>query len=263
MKKHLKKLLIVSLILVFACGKKVKENDYVARVEDEYLLKQDVAGLDSNFVKNYIDIWVKNNLIYQEAIERGYKSDEKIEQMVNEFRKSLIVKNFLQNEILKNAEKISDDEVKKFYEKHQDEFILDKQVVKIGYVKLSSRNEASVLRNKLQRAKDFQSAVADLSSEVGVVEIVPMRYYDQFNIPFPELWRVIWNLNKGEISFPVKSGENYFLIYLYDKKDIGSKADFEIVSDAVRERAIVEKQNLLLDSLISNLKRKYHYEVKW
>ncbi len=263
MKKHLKKLSIVSFILILSCGKNVNKKDYIARVENEYLLKQEVAGMDSNFVRSYIDVWVRNNLIYNEAIQKGYKSDERIERMVDEFRKSLIVKNFLQNEILKNAENISDEELRQFYEKHQDEFILDRQVVKIGYVKLNSRTEANSLRSKLQRVKDFKSAIANLSNEPGVVEIVQERYYDQFNIPFPELWRVVWNLNRGEISFPVKSGENYFLIYLYDKKDVGSKADFELVEDVVRERAIVERENLLLDSLVSKLKRKYHYEVKW
>jgi len=35
------------------------------------------------------------------------------------------------------------------------------------------------------------------------------------------------------------------------------------VAEDVKRRAIVEKQNRLLDSLISNLRKKYNYEVKW
>jgi hypothetical protein len=105
MKKHLKKLLIVSLLaMVFGCSKKTGNEDYIARVDGEYLLKRDVAGLDSNFVRSYIDKWVINNLIYMEALERGYdKKDDKIERMVNEFRKSLIVNRFVQDEIAKKA----------------------------------------------------------------------------------------------------------------------------------------------------------------
>jgi hypothetical protein len=265
MKKHLKKLLIVSLLaMVFGCSKKTGNEDYIARVDGEYLLKRDVAGLDSNFVRSYIDKWVINNLIYMEALERGYnKKDDKIERMVNEFRKSLIVNRFVQDEVAKKAGDLSDDEIKEFYQKHKDEFILDRPFVKIGYVKLNSRTDASILRGRIARAKSFKDAISGLISESSVLEIVESRYFDQFSVPSPEIWKVAWNLSPGEISFPVKSGESYFLIYLYDKIEPGKSADFEIVAEDVKHRAIVEKQNRLLDSLISNLRKKYNYEVKW
>jgi len=262
-RKHLKKLLIVSLILLAGCSKKTTNNDYIARVKDEYLLRQELAGMDSNFVRSYVDEWVNNNLLYVEAVERGYGTNDKIERMVNDFRKSLVINSFIQNEIISRAMKISDEEVMEFYQKHQDEFILDRPVVKIGYIKSLSRTDAVALRSKILKAKDFKTAVEDLSKEQGVAEVVTMQYFDQFNIPSAELWRVAWSLNKGEISFPVRAGDGYFLIYLYDKKEAGSKADFDLIVDDVRERAIVDKQNLLLDSLITELKRKYHYEVKW
>ncbi len=263
MKRLLKELLLVSLILFAGCEKEPKSDDYIAKVENTYLLKQELVGMDSNFVRNYVEIWIRNNLLYEEALSRGYEPDEKIERMVEEFRRSLVVKKFLQNEIMKEAEKITDEEIKEFYERHQDEFILDRPIVKIGYIKLKSRGDAIALRSKLIPPKNFQKIIDGLSTEPGVVEIVKERYYDQFNIPSSDLWRVAWNLNRGETSFPIRSGENYFLIYLYDKKEAGNKADFEFVADVVKERAIVEKQNLMLDSLISNLKRKYNYEVKW
>ncbi len=263
MKRHLKKLLIVSIALFIGCGEKPKDNEYIARVESEYLLRQDIAEFDSNFVRNYVESWINNNLIYTEAIKKGYESDKKIRRMVEEFRKSLIVKNFLQDEILKKAEQISDEEVMNFYQKNQDRFILDRPIVRVGYVKLNSRNEAVALRSKILQNMNFQSMVSNLQTEAGVVEVVAAKYFDQFNVPFPDFWRVSWNLNKGEVSFPVRFEESYFLIYLYDKKNVGDKADFEFIADDVREQAIIEKQNILLDSLITNLKRKYHYEVKW
>ncbi len=265
MKKRLKKLLIVSLVFViFGCSKKTEDEDYIARVDGEYLLRSDVAGLDSNFVRSYIEKWVINNLIYMEALERGYdKKDEKIERMVNEFRKSLIVNRFVQGEIMKKALDLSDGEVREFYQKHRDEFILDRPFVKVGYVKLNSRTDASILRSKIARARSFKDVISGLISESSVLEIVESRYFDQFSIPSPELWKVAWNLNPGEVSFPVKSGDGYFLIYLYDKIEPGKTADFEIVAEDVKQRAIVDKQNRLLDSLISNLRKKYNYEVKW
>lgn len=263
MRNRLKRLLIVSLILLTGCSKKTINDDYVARVKNEYLLRQELAGMDSNFVRSYIDEWVNNNLLYVEAIERGYGKSDKIERIVNEFRKSLVVNTFIQSEIISRAMNISDEEVMEFYQKHQDEFILDRPVVKIGYIKSLSRTDAVALRSKILKEKDFKTAVENLSKEQGVVEIVVLRYFDQFNIPSSDLWRVAWGLNKGEISFPVRSGDGYFLIYLYDKKEAGSKADFDLIADDVRERAIVHRQNLLLDSLITELKRKYHYEVKW
>ncbi len=263
MKRHLKKLLIVSAILLAGCDKKATNSDYIARVKSEYLLRQDLNGMDSNFVRSYVEEWVRNNLLYVEAIERGYKANDKIERMVNEFRKSLVVNAFIQSEIISKARNISDDEVMEFYKKHQDEFILDRPVVRIGYIRFPSRTDAVAFRGKILAMRDFEKAVKELAKEQGTVEIVISQYFDQFNIPSAELWRVAWSLGKGEISFPVRSGDSYFLIYLYDKKEAGNKADFDLIADDVRERAIVDKQNLLLDSLITELKRKYHYEVRW
>ncbi|WP_181180315.1 peptidylprolyl isomerase [Candidatus Thermokryptus mobilis] len=261
----MKRLLIVSLLaMVFGCSKKTGNEDYIARVDGEYLLRRDVAGLDSSFVRNYIDKWIINNLIYKEALERGYdKKDEKIERMVNEFRKSLIINKFVQDEIVRKASSLSDDEVREFYQKHKDEFILDRPFVKIGYVKLKSRTDASILRGRITRTRNFKEAISGLISESSVLEIVESRYFDQLSISSSDLWKVAWNLSPGEVSFPVRSGDSYFLIYLYDKIEPGESADFELVADDVKQRAIVEKQNRLLDSLVSNLRKKYNYEVRW
>lgn len=264
MKKRLRKLLVVSsLFALIGCAQESTEKDYIARVEDEYLLKSDLVGLDSNFVKGYVTEWVNNNLLYIEATKRGFKANDRIERIVHEFRKSLIVEDFIQNEILPKAMEVSNEDIKKFYERHQDEFILDRPFIKIGYVKVSSRTDAVNVRNKILKAKDFKTAIKTLVGEPSIVETVSERYYDQFSIPSMEIWRIAWNLNKGEVSFPIKSGDSYFLIYLYEKKEAGSKADFELVAEEVKERVIIEKQNHLLDSLITTLKRKYEYEVKW
>ena len=257
-------MLLAISFLFLSCARKGKPVDYIARVDDEYLTESDLKGVDTAIVESYVRNWVNNNLLYLEAKERGYGSDPEIDREVEEFRKSLVVRKFLEKEVYGKKFNFSEDEMKKYYEKHKGEFILDEPVLRMGYVRLNSRRSADKLRRVIRRTGSFSRGVKEFiaSNNSSVIEIVKSKYFYRHTTPTPEIWDVADKMEKGEVSFPIKVGYDYYILYLYEKKSKGDTADFELVKDEVRARMRVEKQNKMLDSLIAKLKRKYIYEIR-
>ncbi|MCF8331938.1 MAG: hypothetical protein K9H84_05755 [Bacteroidales bacterium] len=123
-----------------------KEGDPVARVGDTYLYKSDLEGLITNSgiardsietVNNYINNWVKQQVVLQKAEENLMANQLDIEQKLEEYRRSLIVYRYETELIKQNLDTIvSNDEIKEYYEKHQEDFVLRDNIIKVLYVKV-------------------------------------------------------------------------------------------------------------------------------
>jgi peptidyl-prolyl cis-trans isomerase C len=252
-------------VIFLGCSRRREDVDYIARVDDEYLLKSELKGIDSNLVAEYIQTWIRNNLLYLEARERGYDNDEDVERLVNEFKKSLVIKNFLMREIYDRSDNVTSEEMQDYYSQHRDEFVLDEPVYRMGYVKLRTLQSANDLRRAIIRRGSFRDGINSFIEERSeeIVEMVLDKYFHRLEVPSSRVWKVASNLSKGEISFPVRVGRDYYLVFVYDKKKAGDIADFEYVKDEIRSRIIIERRNRMMDSLITELKRKYLYEIKW
>lgn len=139
------------ILLVFgltSCGlfEKNNEGEPVARVGDTYLYKSDLEGLITNSsntqdsietVTNYIDNWIKQQVVLQKAEENLLENQLDVEQKLEEYRRSLIVYRY-ENELIKqNLDTIvSDEEIKNYYEKHKEDFVLRDNIIKVLYVKV-------------------------------------------------------------------------------------------------------------------------------
>ncbi|MGM0647790.1 MAG: hypothetical protein ACQESZ_05335 [Bacteroidota bacterium] len=122
------------------------DEEAVARVGDEYLLISDLDGLvgknlstkDSiETIENYIDKWIKQQVVLQKA-EQNLRVDQlNVEQKLEEYRRSLLVYRYEKELVKQNLDTIvSDKEIKDYYDSHQDEFILRDNIVKVRYVKV-------------------------------------------------------------------------------------------------------------------------------
>lgn len=122
------------------------QEDAVARVGDEYLLVSDLEGLvgkninakDSiETIENFIDKWIKQQVVLQKA-EQNLRLDQlDVEQKLEEYRRSLIVYRYEKELVKQNLDTIVDDkEIKDYYDSNQDEFILRENIVKVRYVKV-------------------------------------------------------------------------------------------------------------------------------
>jgi parvulin-like peptidyl-prolyl isomerase len=85
--------------------------------------------------------------------------------------------------------------------------------------------------------------------------------YTQLTLYPPELWKVLQSLQKNDVSFPVKSGDLFYVVQLLEKSPKGSVANFETVQDEVRSRLFIEKRREKYSRLLDNLRKEFKVEV--
>jgi|Deesub1362A_J573_1020465.scaffolds.fasta_scaffold00093_79 peptidyl-prolyl cis-trans isomerase C len=143
----MKKLLYLMAIIVFvlACteGKPTKtqttsvKGPYLAKVNDVTITKEDVMEefnmlppqiqeffTTEGGMESLLDELVKKELLYQEAKKRNFSNSAKFKKRVEDFKKRLMIEYLLEEEIEKKA-LVSDKEVRDFYEKNKENFVVE------------------------------------------------------------------------------------------------------------------------------------------
>lgn len=169
------------LLLLASCGPSDKKNEEtVARVFDDYLYKSDVIGIvpegtskkDSiSIIKNYINNWIKQKLVLKTAEENLSSSQKDFEEQLESYKNSLIVFAYEKELIRQKLDtSVTDEEIKTYYDKNQNDFLLKDNIVKVWYVKmpLNSTNEATI--RQLYKLDDATSkkSLEDYSKKYAV-----------------------------------------------------------------------------------------------
>jgi hypothetical protein len=135
------------LCLLASCQKNHEHSGKMPLVEVDghFLYQEDLAqaqpsGLSKDdsvlFAENYIRNWVEDILLYEKA-SRNIPDNEKIDQLVEHYRRALIMHSYQQNLIEQRLSKqITEEEIKDFYEKNKNLFLLDKPLIKGLFIKV-------------------------------------------------------------------------------------------------------------------------------
>ncbi len=120
------------LVLVNQCGQRNQPpEDMVAQVNDSYLVKEQLDyslpdGLDNETAlvlkRDIISKWVENEVLYQAALQEGFKFSPKENFYISEYGKSLLVQRFL-NARLDKEYSVSHQDIEEYYQKHRREFV--------------------------------------------------------------------------------------------------------------------------------------------
>ena len=151
MKYSLKNLMLLACaVFLFGCsGKKNETNaDFVAKVGDKTLTINDLQDICATaattqdsllFVKNYIEKWAADELLYAKA-QKGFNNDAEIENLVNEYRKTLIVNRFKQKILEESDIKPTKEEILNYYEQHKNELKLDEPILKGALLQIAKNS---------------------------------------------------------------------------------------------------------------------------
>lgn len=124
----------------------IQTSDPIARVLDRYLYPEDIQGITPNgisevdstyIIEKYIDKWIKQQLLIKEAKEKITFNEVELERKIQSLRYELMVYEYQKyyiNEKLNTD--VSDDEVREYYEKNIDNFVLKQNIIKGVFVKL-------------------------------------------------------------------------------------------------------------------------------
>ena len=155
--KFVPKILLVAVLLTaYSCKRFpnpfAEHNTILAEVENKKLYLHDVSPIftpnmtseDSlKILRSYVDQWVKKQLKIKEAERMLEESQKDIDQMVQEYRNSLLTHKVDQFYVDKNIDTLfTDTQIADYYNQNKADFILDKTLVKARIVRIPRSHPA-------------------------------------------------------------------------------------------------------------------------
>lgn len=263
---------VLAIILIFACAKKEeKRASYLAKVGNTVITEADIEREIKNlpdFVQKmfegvsgrerFLEELVKRELLYQEALKKGLDKDLAYQKKLEDFKKINLVGLLLEKEI-ETKTKVSDKEIRDYYEKNKEDFAPVSQV-RLSHILLNTEEEAQKVLERLKKGEDFgqvakKSSIDTVSAKKGG----DLGFFSKGEIP-PEFRIAAVRLKTGEVSEPIKTKSGYEIIKVTDKK-VGQVIEFEKIKNLISQNLLAEKQKESFDSYMEELKKKYKVEV--
>lgn len=241
----------------------------VARVEEIYLYKEDIAGLvrtgmsaqDSmDLVDKYISSWVKKQLMISKASTQIQFKEAEIDRKVLDYKYALMIHEYEKYYINQHLEKeIPVNEIEKYYEEKFENFVLRQNIIRCLFAIIPK--EAPQIPGFRQQIRSFPN------SNLEEIQSYCYRFAVKSSLE-PGLWlnfdEVITNTPLANIqdrvsflknnSFIETSDENnYFLIRLLDYKISNQISPLEFVSDDI--------ENILINKKKIELRKKLEDEI--
>ena len=197
---------VLGLVLLGSCQKKVEHGGKtpLAQVAGRYLYQEDLNqvfpfGISSSdsvrFAKDFMRKWIEEQLLYEKA-EHNVRGDERIERMVADYRRTLILNRYEQYLISqKMNEELSEDELLQYYEENKQLFILEEPIIKGVFIK--APRSASGLKDLKRWYKDStDEALEELEKYAFRNAVIYDYFYDRW-LPVSELEnKIIVNLSE-------------------------------------------------------------------
>lgn len=163
------------LLILVSCDKinlpKVEENssNIVAIVNTSKLFKKDIAQIlpknisskDSVvFVINFINDWAINQILLEKAQTSISQPElEEIQDLVNDYRSSLLINNYKNKLILQRLDTvIGEEEIASFYEASKENFNLNEELIKVKYLHFEDNIISKNDFVKLFKSDDIEDA---------------------------------------------------------------------------------------------------------
>jgi hypothetical protein len=153
---RIKGILGLLLLLVFSAGcnflNQPQEKDVIARVNDSYLYKEDIAKLISDntspedstlLVNNYITRWATQKLLLDRArINLTEEQQAEFDRLVQNYKNELYAKAYTDAIVARELDTtISRASAERYYSENGENFLLNENLVKLRYINITKDNK--------------------------------------------------------------------------------------------------------------------------
>lgn len=262
-------LFIFSCFFILGCktGDNQK-NQVVAQVGSNKLFLSDVSSVipqdiepeDSSLMaEDYIEKWIKRELLLQKAEENLSASDKDVTKQLEEYRKSMIIykyKNALVTQRMDTT--VTDDQIRQYYSDHPERFRLNKTIVKAIYLKIT---------NEFANPGQLKEMCSNTTTE-GIIELRDycLQYAKGFDI-FTDRW-VDFQLVAKNIPFPIENPDQflqqnqmiertdsnyYYLVAVHDYKLKNEQAPIDYAKNDIKNLILNRRKIDFLKQLENNV----------
>jgi peptidyl-prolyl cis-trans isomerase C len=258
------------LLSTFSCQslKEESKGKALAVVNGQKLTEEDIKfelslvyqdSVPHQAKQEYLNRWIENELLYQEAKRRGLEDNPEVKMRSRQAVKDVVVLSFLKEQISKQVG-ISEEEARSVYEQNKELFRREQDEVKASHILLSTPSQADSVYARIKRGEDFSFLAQVLSLDSQTRNRGGDLGYFSFSNMHPAIAKKAFNLQAGKVSTPFKTEMGYHILKVTDKKPKGSLRDFAEVKDRLVNQLLAEKKREAVANLLDELKNKAKIE---
>ena len=206
----------------------------------------------------FIDELAKKEMLYLEAKKQGLDGNKDFEKKVEDFKKITLINELLKKEIEANS-KVTDKDAEDFYNSHKDDLMINSQI-RLSQIVVQNETDAKKVYDQLKSGMDFAKMAVEMSTDKKSAKSGgDMGSFKKGELS-PELDQVVFRIKKGDVSSsPVKLTDGIHIFKVSDAK--GATAAFDEVKGMIVQRLTSEKEKIIFNAYIENLKKNYTVEI--
>ena len=268
--RYITLLVILPLVVLAGCGREPSlEDKALVTVADKSITIKDFKNKFSKLPKHYqavaeknkknlLDDMIVESLFLEDAVRKGLDKDKEIKDILVEARKKIIIAKFVKTEV-DDKVKVSEDEMKAFYEEHKDEFKAP-EMWRASHILVASEGEAKDVVAELSKGNLFEDIARAKSIDATSSRGGDVGYFRKGQV-VPEFENTCTSLSVGQTSAIVHTQFGYHIIKLTDKKSEALEP-YESAKPKIENALKLKKRNELFDKLVISLKEKYRVRVE-
>jgi len=261
------RILIISLITgVFStalCGCGAKKSDVIARVNGEVITSEELSSRISKLPekyreviaankKSFLDELITDKLLYKESLRRGLDKDKEVQEVIDEARKKILIARLLRDEV-ESKVSVSDQEVRDYYDKNQDEFKTP-EILRASHIMVKTEKEANDIVKELSQGASFSDLARSRSIDPSAAKGGDVGYFVKGQLD-PDFEAACLQMREGELKYVVKTRFGYHIIKLTERKR-PTIEKFKDVEQRVRHDMLLDKRKKTFNQLVDELKKK-------
>ena len=199
-----------------------------------------------------IESLIDRQLILTHKQAEQLRKDETVVRQVKRYEDQLVIQRFLDQHVRRHLT-ASEDEIAEFYKKNLYKFY-SPPTVRCSHIMLRDREQALEVEARLKQGEDFSDLAKRYSIDLpGALEGGTMGILEKGKC-LPEIDRVLFILNKGEISEIVETRHGYHILRV--DEFIGPKyKPLDEVRDAIEKTLLVQKESKAFREMAAELKK--------
>lgn len=260
-------------MLAAGCGTSTDDPPPAARVGTAVLSLDDITALrDSGItasprLRAYVDEWVADELLYQEAVRRGLTDDGAFAARLDAVRRRLAVDALLRTELdTQDTATVNEDAIRALYASAGPAFLLREPVARVSFALFADRDAANVFRTRLLRGEPWEPAVAaartDSLAGPQLLRVITRDFFTPSTLYPEELWKLARTLQKEEVSFAVRTDAGYYVLIVHSYRDQGEMPELDYVRGDIRDRLLIEHRRRRYNELLASLRTRTTIDVR-
>jgi len=284
MRKYLYAAGCLLLIVTFLKGAAFAQDDVLAKFGSKTITvsdynkiigyldteKQKVIEKNPQLKENVLRQLVQSMVISELARKAGFDKRPEVQEQLEFFKNNFLANEYLRKEVAAK-DTVSEDDVKSYYDTHQDEFKTP-EMVKARHIlikvdksaseedKKQAQKKAEDILSKIKAGEDFAKLASEFSDDPGSKSKGgDLGFFARGRMvkPFED---AAFALKVGEVSGIVESPFGYHIIKAEERKDAGVET-YDTAKDKIRQRLVQERAKSTVTEFIDKAMKDANVEL--